>query len=77
MVKRADLEPVPPGVKVIMTVHEPLAAMVPAFEQVPPLRAKSPGLLPVMVKKGFAKTSDAVPELDTVKVIPALVVFCS
>ena len=65
------------GVKVRITVQEPEAAIVPELVQVPPERTKSPELLPVMVKKGFARISLAVPMFETVTVNGELVVFCS
>lgn len=75
--KVAVLLPVEVGVKVRMIVQEPLTATEPALTHVPPLRAKSPELAPVTVKNGVLSVSVAVPELETVKVIPALVVFCN
>ncbi len=69
--------PVPVGVNVRITVHDPLTAIVPALTQVPPVRAKSAALPPVSVKNGVARTSDALPVFETVMVIGELVVFCS
>lgn len=77
MVKVALRAPVAEGVKVRMMVQDEDAAIEPAFTQVPPLRAKFVGLVPVMVKKGVASTSAAVPVLETVIVKGALVVPCN
>jgi len=65
--------PVADGVNVSRIVQEELAAIEPALTHVPPLRAKLVGFVPVMVKKGVAKTSAAVPVFDTVTVKGALV----
>jgi hypothetical protein len=75
--KIPDRLPVAVGVKVKITVHEPLTAIVPPLTHVPPLRAKSPEFVPVSVKNGVARTSDAVPLFETVTVIGALAVFCN
>jgi len=71
------LLPVPSGVKVRMTVQEPETAIVPPLAHVPPDRAKSVPLAPVIVKKGVERTSAPVPMFETVTVNPALVVFCN
>jgi hypothetical protein len=60
-----------------MTVQEPETAMVAALAQVPPVLVKSPAFGPVSVKKGVARTSEAVPMFVTVKVIGALVLPCN
>lgn len=75
--KIPDRLPVPVGVNVKITVQEPLTATVPPFTQVPPDRAKSPEFVPVRVKNGVPRTSEAVPLFETVTVIGELVVFCS
>jgi hypothetical protein len=67
--------PVAVGLKVSVTVQEPLAAIVPPLTQVPPVLAKSPAFVPVSVKNGVDRTSDALPILDTVTVIGEKVVF--
>ena len=77
MDKVAVRAPVAEGVKVRMMVQEPPAAIEPPLAQVPPLRAKFVGLLPVRVKNGVARTSGAVPVLETVIVKGALVVPCN
>ena len=75
MVRTADMAPVAGGVKVTLTVHDPLAAMLPPLTQVPPpVFEKAEGLAPVIVKYGVDKTSAAVPVFDTVMVVEALVV---
>ncbi len=63
------------GVNVSNTVQEAAAAIVPAFTQVPPDRAKSVALVPVNVKKGVPKTWVVVPLFVTVTVSAPLVVF--
>jgi hypothetical protein len=69
--------PVVEGVNVNRTVHEPLTAIVPPLTHVPvPELAKLDGLAPVIVKNGVAKTSAAVPVLETVSVVAPLVVPC-
>lgn len=77
MFKAAARPPVPAGVKVSVTVHEPLTAIVPPFAQVPAVRTNSAAFGPVKVKNGVAKTSDAFPVFETVIVSGALVVFTS
>ena len=69
----ADLEPVAVGVKVKMMVQEAEAAIVPALAHVPPDRAKSPALAPVIVKKGVESVCVAVPVFETVTVSGELV----
>jgi hypothetical protein len=49
--------------------------MVPALEQVPPVRAKSAALAPVRVKNGVDRVSVDVPVLETVTVSAELVVL--
>ena len=75
MFKVAVRAPLADGVKVSRMVQEPDAATVPALAQVPPDRAKSAALVPVMVKNGVERTSDAVPVFDSVTVTGELVVL--
>ena len=73
--KLAVRAPIAAGVNVRRMVQEELAAIVPALAHVPPLRAKSEAFVPVSVKNGVAKISDAVPVFETVTVKGPLVVF--
>jgi hypothetical protein len=66
MFKVAVLEPEAAGVKVKRMVHEPEAATLPAFAHVPPDRAKSEALAPVIVKKGVDRDWLAVPVFERV-----------
>ena len=75
MVSVAVRLPVAEGVNVNKIVHEALAAIVPAFVQVPPLRAKFAALAPVIVKNGVKRVSVAVPVFETVTVRAPLVVL--
>jgi len=75
MVRVAVLLPVADGVKVSKIVHDALAAIVPAFVHVPPLRAKFAAFVPVIVKNGVERVSVAVPVFDTVTVKGELVVL--
>jgi hypothetical protein len=77
MLSEAARPPVDAGVKVTMMVQEPETAIVPALAHVPPVRAKSVGFGPVRVKNGVARTSEAVPTLDTVIVMGELVEPCN
>lgn len=70
----ADRAPDAAGVNVKIMVQEELAAIVPAFAHVPPDRAKSAALVPVMVKNGVESVSVPVPVFETVTVKPPLVV---
>ena len=54
-------------------VQEAEAAILPALVQVPPDRAKSVALAPVMVKKGVESVCVAVPVFETVTVKGELV----
>lgn len=68
--------PAADGVKVRFTVHVPLTAIVPPFAQVPvPAFAKFAEFVPVKVKYGVERTSDAVPLFVTVIVRGELVVL--
>ena len=69
----AERAPAAAGVNVKRIVQEALAAMVPASAHVPPLRAKSAGFVPVMVKNGVERVSAPVPVFETVTVTGALV----
>jgi hypothetical protein len=68
MLSVADLLPVADGVKIKRIVQEPLVAMLPALAHVPPEREKSAAFVPVIVKKGVERTSEAVPVLEIVTV---------
>jgi hypothetical protein len=70
----AERAPIAAAVKVRRIVQEELAAIVPAFAHVPPLRAKSAEFVPVIVKKGVDKISDAEPVFEMVTVSGELVV---
>ena len=69
----ANRAPMAAGVNVKRIVHEELAAIVPAFVHVPPLRAKSAAFVPVTVKNGVESVSDAVPVFEIVTVRGPLV----
>ena len=69
----ADRAPDAAGVKVKRIVQDALAAMVPAFAHVPPLRTKSDAFVPVIVKNGVESVSVPVPVLETVTVSDELV----
>jgi hypothetical protein len=72
----AERAPTAGGVKVKRTVQLPAAATVPPLAHVPPVRTKSAAFVPVSVKNGVFRMSEAEPVFETVTVRAELVEPC-